>query len=210
MAYLELGFPHHPGRYRPEGSPFSSPVRWSRRFMEGFMIRGWIPTFPRCRWLHEPQPNSDQPVGLGFPHHAERYRLGGPSISSPDCWGYTLHNVWKDFDSGTGPYPPRLYKPQLGVSTQFREVSTRGTTVSIPGLFELCMCGRITDPGIELYPLWVALALRIPAHQQSASGDGVSTPCWDFHTVRSGINPGDHRFRPRFVGVVKVWKDFAT
>ena len=25
---------------------------------------------------------------------------------------------------------------------------------------------------------------------------------WGFHTVRRGIDPRDHRFRPRFVGVV--------
>ena len=28
-----------------------------------------------------------------------------------------------------------------------------------------------------------------------------------FHTVLSGIDPGDHRFCPRFGGVIAVWKD---
>ena len=28
---------------------------------------------------------------------------------------------------------------------------------------------------------------------------------WGFHTVRSGINPGDLRFRPRVVGVVDIY-----
>ena len=28
---------------------------------------------------------------------------------------------------------------------------------------------------------------------------------WGFHTVWGGIDPWDHRFRPRFVGVVEVW-----
>ena len=37
-------------------------------------------------WLHEPQPISFQPVGLGFPHRAERYRPGGSAFSSPICW----------------------------------------------------------------------------------------------------------------------------
>ena len=31
---------------------------------------------------------------------------------------------------------------------------------------------------------------------------------WGFHTVRGGIDPEDHRSRPRFVGVLDVWKDF--
>ena len=31
---------------------------------------------------------------------------------------------------------------------------------------------------------------------------------WGFHTVRGGIDPGDHRFRPRDVGFVDVWKYF--
>ena len=29
-----------------------------------------------------------------------------------------------------------------------------------------------------------------------------------FHTLRSGIDPGDIRFRPGVVGVVEKWKDF--
>ena len=31
---------------------------------------------------------------------------------------------------------------------------------------------------------------------------------WGFYTVRGGIDPGDHRFRPQVVGIVKVLKDF--
>ena len=31
---------------------------------------------------------------------------------------------------------------------------------------------------------------------------------WDFHTMRGGIDPGNHRFRSRVVGDVEVWKDF--
>ena len=56
------------------------------------------------------------------------------------------------------------------------------------------MYGMISDPRIGYYPPRVALALR--------------TPGWGFHTVLGGIDPGDHRFRPRFAGVVDVWKDF--
>ena len=54
------------------------------------------------------------------------------------------------------------------------------------------MYGRIYDPTMGLCSPRVLLALRI-------SGRG-------FHTVRGGIKPWDHRFRPRFVGVVDEWK----
>ena len=32
---MTVGFPHHAGRYRPGGSPFSSPGCWSSRYLEG-------------------------------------------------------------------------------------------------------------------------------------------------------------------------------
>ena len=41
------------------------------------------------------------------------------------------------------------------------------------------------------------------AYQRPASGVGGSTQ-------RGGIDPGDYRFRPRFVGVVDVWKDSSS
>ena len=94
-----LGFTYRAGHYRPGGSPFSS-VGVSYRDMEGFRIRGYDPILPGCgetstlargatlaaRWLHEPQPIRNQPVGLGFPHDAGRYRPGGSPFSSPGCW----------------------------------------------------------------------------------------------------------------------------
>ena len=65
------------------------------------------------------------------------------------------------------------------------------------------MYGRICSPGMGNYHPRGALALcTIPS--QSAIGQWV----WGFHTVRGGFDPGDHRFRPRVVGVVKVWSDF--
>ena len=94
-----LGFPHPAGRYRPVGSVFSSPG-WSCRDMERFMTRGWRIFLPGCggtselargatlaaRWLHEPQPINNYPVGLGFPHPAGRYRPGESAFMSPGCW----------------------------------------------------------------------------------------------------------------------------
>ena len=37
-----------------------------------------------ARWLHEPEPVSNQSVA-GFPHPAGRYRPGGSAFSSPSC-----------------------------------------------------------------------------------------------------------------------------
>ena len=95
-----LGFPHPVGRYRSGGSAFTSPDCWSCRCIKGFLIRGWELILPGCggtsalargatlaaRWLHEPQPISNHPVGLGFPHPAGRYRPGGFAFSSPYGW----------------------------------------------------------------------------------------------------------------------------
>ena len=39
-----------------------------------------------ARWLHEPQPISNQPVGLEFAHFTKRYRLEGSAFSSPESW----------------------------------------------------------------------------------------------------------------------------
>ena len=91
--------------------------------MEGLLTRGREIILPGCGrtsvlsrgttlaacWLHEPQPISNQPVELGFPHLAGRHRPVGSAFSSP---------------------------------------------------------------------------------------------------VRGGLDPGDHRFRPQVVGLVKVFKDF--
>ena len=67
--------------------------------MEGFLIRGWkiillgfgeAAVLARgatlaARWVHEPQPISNHPVGLGFSHPAGRCRPGGSASSAP-CW----------------------------------------------------------------------------------------------------------------------------
>ena len=56
------------------------------------------------------------------------------------------------------------------------------------------MYGRISNPGTRPYPPRVKLA-------STNAGLGL-------HTVRGGIDSGDRRFRPRFVRVVDVWKEF--
>ena len=81
-----LGFPHRAGWYRPSKPPCSFPVRRRYRGMEGFLIRGWSLILPGWWCLHDPQPISDQPVGLGVPHRAGRYRPEGPTFLFPVCW----------------------------------------------------------------------------------------------------------------------------
>ena len=62
--------------------------------MEGFMIRGWALILPECRWLHELQPISDQPVGLGFHTVRGGIDLGGHHFLARFVG---VVNVWKDF-----------------------------------------------------------------------------------------------------------------
>ena len=105
-----------------------------------------------ARWLHEPQPISNQPVGLGFPHRAGRIDPGDLHFRSQVV---RFVDVWKDF------YP--------GMRT--------------PG------CA-----GSMYYPQPIS-------HRPVASEAGVP------HRAGRFV-PGDHRFRPRIVGIVKEWKDF--
>ena len=60
---------------------------------------------PECRWFHEPQPISNQPVGLGFPHRAGRYRPGVPPFR-PHFAVFVIHG--RISDPGMGSYPPRV------------------------------------------------------------------------------------------------------
>ena len=117
-----LGFPHPSGWYRPGGSAFSYPGSWSGRYKEGFLTRGWklIPSTGRgrtsalargaalaARWLHDSQPVSNHPVGLGFPRLAGRYRPEGSAFSFPGSWSFRdmdgfVNRGWQLFLPGCG------------------------------------------------------------------------------------------------------------
>ena len=63
--------------------------------------------------------------------------------------------------------------------------------------------------------VWKAFCARIgTVYPPSAAGftnpsqSAISQWGWGFHTVRGGIDPGYHRFLPRFVGVADVWNYF--
>ena len=109
-------------------------------------------------------------------------------------------DVWKDFDSGMRPYPPRLASTPrtpanqqsasaVWVSTPCGAASTRRIAAFVSGVLELYMYGKIYDLKMVPYPPRAALAPRTAANQQSASR-------WGFHTVRGDIDPGNTVFVP--------------
>ena len=81
---LSLGFPHRAQRYRP---PFLSPMSWSVRCMEGFMIWEWHIILPAgWRWPYEPQ--------VGIPHRHGGIDPGDHCFRSPFA---EVAHVWNDF-----------------------------------------------------------------------------------------------------------------
>ena len=55
--------------------------------------------------------------------------------------------------------------------------------------------------GPYVLPRWNWFNIRTMANQK------IGRRGWDFHTVRTSINPDDIRVRPWVVGVVDVWMD---
>ena len=55
--------------------------------------------------MYDPQPITDRPLGMEFPHRSGRFRPGGSPILSPGCRSC---NVLEEFaHSGMETYPPR-------------------------------------------------------------------------------------------------------
>ena len=92
------------------------------------------------------------------------------------------------YDSGMGPYPPRVALAQqnptnqrsvrgVGISTPCVVVSTTRISVFRPGWFEMLTYGRISDLGTGPYPPRLPLAPPTPADQRSTNSIGVSKPC---------------------------------
>ena len=53
-----------------------------------------------------------------------------------------------------------------------------------------------------------SLSFPCGAGSANPSQSAISRWGWGFHTVRGGIDPGDHLIRPGFVGVVDIWNNF--
>ena len=84
---LVLGFPHRMGWYRPGGFPFSFPRCRSCRCVEGFRTVDGGPIIPGCAVapMYEPQPTTDRPAVLGFPHRAGGCRSRRTPFSYTGC-----------------------------------------------------------------------------------------------------------------------------
>ena len=83
--------------------------------------------------------------------------------------------------------------PGVGVATSFGALLNRRITAVDPGLLELYVNGRfclVCDQGMGPYPYHV----RRNPDVIPTSSISHQPWCWDFHTVRGGIDPGDRRF----------------
>ena len=159
--------------------------------MERFLNRGWELILTGCggtsalageathaaRWLHEPQPISNRPVGLGFSHHGGRYQRVRPPFSSAvgqscRCMeGFQIRGWVHTFPGWRWLYGPRLGFPH-------REGRHRtGRPSSSPGCWS-CRCSA----GFMLWGWDLTLPRpRWPYKpqvevKQRASGARISTP----------------------------------
>ena len=157
--------------------------------------------------LYDPQPISDRPVGLGFPHRAGRFRTGGSLLSSPGC--QSCRCMERFLIRGWGPVAPgwrwRYFRALanqrsaggVGFSTPCGAVSTRGITVFVPELSELYMYGRISEPGAGTYPARVrrnrGVSPRGNSHRArlapslAEGGRGGRLGQWDWGSENAGM-----------------------
>ena len=114
-------------------------------------------------------------------HGQQSQRAGpiSPSQSAISAWGWGLHTVRGSIDLGDHCFRPRV----VGVVY----VSNNSNSAMRP--YPSCWAGPRRWPNGKL-----------------SQGDGSMSPSqkqihwmWVFHTVRGGIDPGDHFFRPRVV-----------
>ena len=153
---------------------------YKRQDMERFLIRGLDPILP------------------GF---------GGPSTL---CRGATLAACWlhepqpiSNRSVGLGvPHLPGRYRPGGSLFSSpgcwccryMEGFLTRGWELILPG----CSGTSALSRGVTLAACWLHEPQPINNHPVGLG----------FHTLRSGIDPEDLRFRPRVVRVVEIWKDF--
>ena len=144
------------------------PVYRSFRYMEGILIQGWdliLPvsdatstsargaTLAAARWRHEPQPISNQPVGVRVSTPCGAVSIRGISVFPPGCWscrdmeGFMIQRRERTLPPSRGcagyiyirtPANQRS-AGGAGFSTPCGAVSTRGNSVFVPRLSELYM-----------------------------------------------------------------------
>ena len=179
------------------------------------MIRRWEPILPGMRWLYgRARANQRSASGAGVSKPCGAVSTGGSSFSSPgfrsckDMEGFLIRG-WELFLPGVHWLYERSTANQRsasgpGVSTPFGAVSDRGITVLVPRLSEMYMY------------VWKHFSSR----DENLSSPGCAGSIYDCQPISDRpvglgfphpagqFGPGDHRFRPRFVGAVDVWRDF--
>ena len=157
---MRLVFAHRADRYRPEGSAFSSPLVWSCREIEGFLIRAWQVILSGCGGTST-LPEEQRSPRAGY-RIASRSAISQSGLSlrtlrgGVDPGGHHIRpqrvragHVWKDFSSGDGNLSSpgctdSMYDPQpiierpveVGFPHPALRFSTPGITVSVPRLSE--------------------------------------------------------------------------
>ena len=144
-------------------------------------------------------------MGLGFAHRAGWFQSGKPPFSS---LGHRGRKYLQGFLVRGWNYPPGSRWSTINgarVSTPWGVVRTRGTVVFVLGALGCRTCkymeGNPKRGSGTILPVLRWLYEPQPICDQYG---------WDFHTVRGGVDPGDHRFHSRGVGVVNVRRGLRT
>ena len=130
-----------------------------------------------ARCLHEPQPISDQSIGVGFPHSAGWYRPGGSLFSSLVCCSCR-------FISGFLVRGRLLIPPGCGGTLTL----ARGATHTKDAHF---FTWTQTFPGNSLFQLFLKISNTSSYSRKKASfwgGGGATdiTPRWSVHYIKHG------------------------
>ena len=118
--WMRVGSSHRGRGYQLGRTQFSPSGCWICTCIEVFLIRKWCLILPTCggtstlvrgeiiaaRKLHEPQPISDQWMGVGFSHRAERNRSLGFTFFVPGL--LELYIYGRIPDPGMTPCPSRV------------------------------------------------------------------------------------------------------
>jgi len=111
-----------------------------------------------------------------------------PSQSATSQWGWSFHTVRGGIDPGDLRFRPRV--------------------VGVVEIWKNCWSGdgKLYSPGAA-GPRWPEGRLSPHADSMSPSESAISQWGWGFHTVRGYIDPRDHRFSSRVVGIVDICND---
>ena len=146
--------------------------------LEIFIIRGWDPILLECGGT------SSWARGVTL---AARWLYETQPITSGWSWAFPIGR-------GGIEWGDQFFRAQVvGGVEIWRCLRSRDGTLSSPGAVgpRRCPEGKLSQRAVFMSP-----------SQSTINGWG-----WGLHTIRGGINPGDHCFRPRIVGVLNEWKD---